>query len=66
MGRRRDARRQLPALCDFPEVSASVDDSAVLPAGDRGWTWFEIGQEHWPVICAQYRYGTDRCSRSGT
>ena len=58
MGRRRDARLFLPALCDFLEGSASVSDSAVLPAGDCGWTWFEVGQEPWPVLCAQYRYGT--------
>ena len=55
----------MPALCDFLEDSASVGDLAVLPAGDCGWTWFEVGQEPWPVICAQYRYGYDGCSRSG-
>ena len=53
----------MPALCDFLEDSASVGDLAVLLAGDCGWTWFELGQEPWPVICAQYRYGTDGCSR---
>ena len=36
LGRRRDARRLLPALCDFLEDSASVGDSAVLPTGDYG------------------------------
>ena len=43
------------ALCDFLEDSDSVGDSAVLPAGDCGWIWFEVDQEPWPVICAQYR-----------
>ena len=33
----------------------SVGDSAVLPTSDSEWTCFEVDQETWPVICAQYR-----------
>ena len=47
----------MPALCDFLEDSASVSDSAVLPSGDCGWTWFEVDQEPWPVNCVQCSMG---------
>ena len=45
LGRRRDARRWLLALCDFLEDSELVGESAVQPSGDCRWTWVEVDQE---------------------